>query len=130
MCGCSPHGSRPRAACAAGAARAGDGRGACRRAFDEGIGDALLLWSPPANANQALRATLMRWVGLEQIFKFGDDRKSASDYIRELEQGSPLEVDGYRWPVSLWRDSFDSPCPPRSPAKRVPRRCTSGPSEL
>jgi hypothetical protein len=76
------------------------------RAFDEGIGEGLLLWSPPANANQALRATLMRWVGLEQIFKFGDDRKSASDYIRELEQGSPLEVDGYLWSVNLWQDSF------------------------
>ena len=76
------------------------------RAFDEGIGDGLLLWSPPANANQALRATLMRWVGLEQIFKFGDDRKSTSDYIRELEQGSPLEVDGYLWSVNLWQDSF------------------------
>jgi pimeloyl-ACP methyl ester carboxylesterase len=81
------------------------------RAFDEGIGDALLLWSAPANANQALRATLMRWVGLEQIFKFGSDRKSASDYIRELEQGSPLEVDGYRWPVRLWRDSFECTLP-------------------
>jgi hypothetical protein len=45
-------------------------------------------------------------VGLEQIFKFGDDRKSASDYIRELEQGSPLEVDGYLWSVNLWQDSF------------------------
>ena len=76
------------------------------RVFDEGIGDGLLLWSPPANANQALRATLMRWVGLEQIFKFGDDRKSASDYIHELEQGSPLEVDGYCWPVSLWQKSL------------------------
>jgi hypothetical protein len=81
------------------------------RAFDEGIGEGLLLWSPPANANQALRATLMRWVGLEQIFKFGDDRKSASDYIRELESGSPLEVDGYRWSVGLWRDSFDFALP-------------------
>jgi hypothetical protein len=81
------------------------------RAFDEGTGDALLLWSASANANQALRATLMRWVGLEQIFKFGPDRKSASDYIRELEKGSPLEVDGYRWPVSLWRDSFEVTLP-------------------
>jgi hypothetical protein len=81
------------------------------RAFDEGIGDGLLLWSAPANANQALRATLMRWVGLEEIFKFGPDRRSASDYIRELEQGSPLEVDGYRWPVSLWRDSFEFKLP-------------------
>ena len=71
----------------------------------------MLLWSPPANANQALRATLLRWVGLEQIFKFGDDRKSASDYIRELEQGSALDVDGYRWSPELWRDSFQFAMP-------------------
>ena len=76
------------------------------RAFDEGLGDGLMLWSPPANANQALRATLMRWVGLEQIFKFGRDQKSASDYIRELEQGSSLDVDGYSWSPALWRDSM------------------------
>jgi hypothetical protein len=81
------------------------------RAFDQGLGDALLLWSPPVNANQALRATLMRWVGLEQIFKFGDDRKTASDYIRELEQGSPLEVDGYLWSVKLWQNSFQFTLP-------------------
>lgn len=81
------------------------------RAFDAGIGDALLLWAAPANANQALRQTLMRWVGLEQIFKFGDDRKSASDYIRKLEQGSPLEVDGYCWSVRLWQESFDFALP-------------------
>jgi hypothetical protein len=76
------------------------------RAFDAGIGEGLLLWSPPASANQALRATLMRWVGLEQIFKFGNDMRTASGYIRDLEQGSSLEVDGYRWSASLWRDSF------------------------
>lgn len=80
-------------------------------AFDKGIGQGLLLWSPPANANQALRATLMRWVGLEQIFKFGDDRKTASDYIRELESGSSLEVDGYRWSVDLWRESSEFALP-------------------
>jgi hypothetical protein len=76
------------------------------RAFDSGTGDALLLWSPPANANQALRSTLMRWVGLEQIFKFGNDRRSTADYIRALEQGSPLEVEGYEWSTRLWQDSF------------------------
>jgi hypothetical protein len=81
------------------------------RMLDEGIGEGLLLWSPPANANQALRTTLMRWVGLEQIFKFGDDRKSASDYIRELESGSSLEVDGYLWSPNLWRDSFNFTLP-------------------
>jgi pimeloyl-ACP methyl ester carboxylesterase len=76
-------------------------------AFHAGAGDGLLLWSPPANANQALRATLMRWVGLEQIFKFGDDRRSTSDYIRELELGTSLEVDGYIWSLKLWHESFN-----------------------
>jgi len=76
------------------------------RAFHEGIGDGLLMWSPPLSANLALRSTLTRWVGLEQIFKFGGDRRSASDYVRELEQGSTLEVDGYEWSTRLWQESF------------------------
>jgi alpha/beta superfamily hydrolase len=76
------------------------------RAFHSGIGDLLLLWSPPATANLALRSTLLRWVALEQIFKVGDDRKTASEYIQKLEQGTPLEVEGYQWSARLWRDSF------------------------
>jgi Serine aminopeptidase, S33 len=99
-------------------------------AFDEGTGDALMLWSPPANANQALRATLKRWVGLEQIFKFGDDRKSASDYIRELEQGSPLEVDGYRWSANLWRESFDFGLPEALASEEAAHRAYNKPVKI
>ncbi len=76
------------------------------RSFHNGAGDALLMWSPPASANQSLRSTLMRWVGLEQIFKSADERKSASDYIRQFERDSFVEVDGYAWPDKLWSDSF------------------------
>jgi alpha-beta hydrolase superfamily lysophospholipase len=76
------------------------------RAFAVGIADSLLLWSPPANANLALRSTLLRWVALEQIFKVGDERKTASQYIRQLEQNTFLEVEGYAWSGRLWRDSF------------------------
>jgi hypothetical protein len=76
------------------------------KSFDGGIGDAMLLWSPPANANQALRSTLMRWVGLEQLLTPGAERRSASDYIRQLEQGVPVEVEGYEWSSRLWSDSF------------------------
>lgn len=76
------------------------------RAFENGAGDALLLWSPPANANQALRATLLRWVGLEQLLKYCDERKSGADYIRRLEEGGVVEVEGYRWSDKLWHDSF------------------------
>ena len=76
------------------------------KSFDGGVGDAMLLWSPPANANQALRSTLMRWVGLEQLLTPGAERRSASDYIRKLELGLPVEVEGYEWSPRLWSDSF------------------------
>jgi alpha/beta superfamily hydrolase len=77
------------------------------RLFHQGKGDGLLLWSAPANANQVLRSTLMRWARLEQLLlKGGDERKSAADYIRQLEQGGVVEVEGYEWSSSLWHASF------------------------
>jgi hypothetical protein len=77
------------------------------KAFDSGVGDILLLWSAPANANLALRPILFRWVIADQLFKFGDDRKPATAYIREMEEGSSIEVEGYRWSAGLWRESFE-----------------------
>jgi pimeloyl-ACP methyl ester carboxylesterase len=77
------------------------------RHFAQGSGDALLLWSPPAHANQALRSSLMRWAGLEQLFESPENRRSAADYIRQLERGLSIEVAGYQWSSSLWRRSFD-----------------------
>ena len=81
------------------------------RIFDEGIGDALLLWSPTPNANVAMRSTLLRWVGLEQLLRYSEERKTAGDYIRKLEQGSSVEVEGYQWSPELWRDSFNFDLP-------------------
>ncbi len=75
--------------------------------FLRGMGDALLLWSPPANANQALRSTLIRWVGLEQLLTPGAERRTAGDYIRQLEEGTSVEVEGYQWSARLWQASFD-----------------------
>lgn len=77
------------------------------KCFYEGMGDAMLLWSPPASANQALRSTLLRWVGLEQLLTPGADRRPASYYVRQLEEGTPVEVEGYQWSPKLWRDSFE-----------------------
>jgi len=76
------------------------------RAFHSGIAGGLLLWSAPADANKALRSALMRWVSLEQIFKCAAERRTASDYMRELESGSPQEVEGYLWSTRLWQESF------------------------
>jgi Serine aminopeptidase, S33 len=81
------------------------------RGFHEGMGDALLLWAPPRNANQALRASLMRWTGIEQLFESAQNRRAASDYTRQLEKGSPIEVQGYLWSSNLWRESYDFELP-------------------
>jgi len=82
------------------------------KVFQAGLGDALLLWSPPANANAALRTTLLRWMGLLQLLRYSEERKTASDCIRELEQGMSIEVEGYQWSPKLWRDSFNFELPP------------------
>lgn len=81
------------------------------KCFHQGTGNALLLWSPPANANQALRSSLSHWARLEQVWESPENRCSTSEYIRQLEHGSSIDVHGYRWSTSLWRDSlhFDLP---------------------
>jgi pimeloyl-ACP methyl ester carboxylesterase len=76
------------------------------KAFECGIGDALLLWAAPASAHQALKASLLRRAVMDQAFKYGGDRKPASSYIEELENGGSLEVEGYSWTSRLWKDAF------------------------
>jgi hypothetical protein len=76
------------------------------KAFETGIGDGLLLWSPPANANVAFRGALWRRVAVDHAFKYKDERKPVSDYIRRLEDGESLDVDGYEWSDRLWNESF------------------------
>jgi hypothetical protein len=81
------------------------------RSFREGTADALLLWSPPVNANQALRSTLLHWAGLGQLNEAPENRKTAAEFIQQLEQGSLIEVQGYQWSTRLWRDSFQFDLP-------------------
>lgn len=77
------------------------------RCFYDGAGDALLLWSPPTSANQALRSSLLHWAGLGQLNEAPENRKTASEFIERLEQGFPIEVQGYQWSSRLWLDSFE-----------------------
>ena len=80
-------------------------------AFDKGLGDALMLWAPPANANEALRSTVVRWASFQHLFKAAKDRKPPSYYIRQLEETS-LVVWGYEWTARLWQESFQVALPP------------------
>jgi len=81
------------------------------KAFAMDIGNALLLWAPPANANEVLRTALLRRLAVEQAFKAVSERKPVSDYIRRLETGQSLEVEGYEWSGRLWSESFQFELP-------------------
>src|SRR5690349_21370647 len=74
--------------------------------FKAGVGDALLLWSPGAHANELLRQGILRRIAVDHTFKDPQDRKPLSSYLQELEGGGSLEVEGYRWPAHLWHASF------------------------
>jgi hypothetical protein len=84
------------------------------RTFGTGVGDMLLLWAPPSDANEVLRAALLRHVAANNAFKEISERKPISDHLQQLEAGQPLEVEGYRWSTTLWRDSFDLKSPPKT----------------
>jgi len=94
-----------------------------KKTFEAGIGDALLLWAAPNSANEVLRAALLRRIAVDNMFRYGAQRKSAAEYIRQLENDS-LDVDGYQWSAKLWRDSFDLKIQPETPdpASTVPDR--------
>ncbi len=80
--------------------------------FEKGVGNGLLLWAPPASANHALRTSLLREIAINNAFKYGAERKELSDYIRQLELGTLVDVVGYRWSARLWRDSLNFHLPP------------------
>lgn len=80
-------------------------------AFVAGVGDALLSWSAPRNANEVLRRELSRRVAVEQMSRSANERKPLVEYIRQLEAGEPLEVRGYEWSPKLWRESFQFEAP-------------------
>jgi hypothetical protein len=45
------------------------------------------------------------------MFNLGAGRKSVAHYIRQLEEGSSIEVEGYLWSAQLWRESSDLTIP-------------------
>jgi pimeloyl-ACP methyl ester carboxylesterase len=100
------------------------------KAFESGIGDGLLLWSPPETANEALRSSLRLWAGLEQMWESSENRTSASEYIRQMEQGATIEVQGYRWSSRLWRDSFGVRLPSEKSSENTPDSANGRPAKI
>jgi pimeloyl-ACP methyl ester carboxylesterase len=74
-------------------------------AFAQGLGHALLLWSPPASARDLLLERLRFKLFSDYTLSGGTQRRVREDYIRDLESGTTVEVYGYRWSPELWKQS-------------------------
>jgi pimeloyl-ACP methyl ester carboxylesterase len=76
------------------------------KAFAEGLGSAMLLWSPPPSARDLLLDGLRQKLFID--YTAGDGRRRGrEEYIRQLEAGSSVEVGGFRWSSALWKQAPD-----------------------
>jgi hypothetical protein len=92
------------------------------KVFDEGVGDACLLWLPPASGKQMLFEQLK--LRLANDFALGGG-KGREGYIAMLEAGGTVEVEGNMWTRRLWRDAVAlelSDAPLAAPSNGKPRR--------
>ena len=76
-------------------------------AFAQGVGDALLLWSPPLSGRALLTETLRRRVAADMTTPGPVPRKTREQYIADLEADHFVEVEGYCWSKRLWQQAAD-----------------------
>ena len=79
------------------------------RLFNQGLGEALLLWSPPVSARAMLYDTLRMRMATDFALHRNAPRRTREDYIAELESGQLVEVEGFLWSERLWRESENYP---------------------
>ncbi len=84
----------------------GIGMGAllAERAFDGGLGAALLQWLPPASGQEMLYHQLRLRLSHDLSLR-GTTRKTRDDYVAEMLAGGTVEVEGTYWTEKLWRDA-------------------------
>lgn len=73
-------------------------------AFRDGIGDGLLMWSPPSSARDMLYALLRLRLAADFSLP-SEQRRSRDDYVKDLEAGKVVEVDCFPWSRKLWEDA-------------------------
>lgn len=78
-----------------------------QKVFASGIGDSLLMWSPPVSARELLRQGLTMRLSMDLMLLKPGERKSAESYLSDLAAGRPVEVDGYSWSAGLWQSSAE-----------------------
>ncbi|PIE23331.1 MAG: hypothetical protein CSA62_08015 [Planctomycetota bacterium] len=73
--------------------------------FAQGTGDSLLLWEPPADAHTALYELLRIRIAMNQSVQDLQRRPTRDDYVRILDEGGNVEVEGYLIGPALWLSS-------------------------
>ena len=98
--------------------------------FAEGLGDGLLLWSPPASGREHLWELLRRNIFIEMVTRPGGKPKTREAYAADLEAGRRTNVDGYVWTRELWKDSEAWKLRLPSPEEPRPWRLLDGPARF
>lgn len=73
--------------------------------FASGVGDAMLLWAPPASGYALLWDTLRRNLAAHMVANPGAPRQTREQLIAALEAGELINVDGYFWSNGFWTDA-------------------------
>lgn len=66
---------------------------------------ALVLWSTPESANDALKDILARRISFDYAQSPNATPKTWADYLRELDNGQTINVEGYPITAKLWHSS-------------------------
>lgn len=73
--------------------------------FQDGDGDALLMWDPPLSATSHLSEQLRRKLASDLVDRIPGRRKTRDSYLQDLCAGAELDVEGYPWTRQLWFDA-------------------------
>ena len=90
------------------------------RAFDGGVGDALLSWLAPVSGRALLSEQLKLRLANDMVLR-PPERRGRDEYLAAIEAGETVEVEGYGWTRRLLEhaDAFsitpDAPSDPRRP---------------
>jgi len=76
--------------------------------FNQGRGDALMMWSSIAGRDVLAEGLRLRLL-MDLTNNRGGPRRSRNDYTAELKAGRSVEVQGYLWSNRLWEESEQFP---------------------
>lgn len=76
-----------------------------RTAFEAHLADAFITWDAPVSGKTMLMDMLRRKLAADYMEFSGGEKKTRDDYVRELENGQVVEVEGYHWTKGLWHSA-------------------------